>query len=89
MNIPEMLNTTTVAQTRERYRKNQKALANIIYLVTIGVFEECKEIVGEDDLNQMVTEILVQQEYIREREKANWGWNRDIVDFSEDEDRIA
>lgn len=89
MNIPEMLNTTTVAQTRERYRKNQKALANIIYLVTIGVFEEWKEIVGEDDLNQMVTEILVQQEYIREREKANWGWNRDIVDFSEDEDRIA
>lgn len=89
MNIPEMLSTTTVAQTRERYRKNQKALANIIYLVTTGAFEECKEIVGEDDLNQMVTEILVQQEYIREREKANWGWNRDIVDFSEDEDRIA
>lgn len=89
MNRPEMLSTTTVAQTRERYRKNQKALGNIIRLVTTGAFEECKEIVGEDDLNQMMTEILVQQEYIREREKANWGWNRDIVDFSEDEDRIA
>lgn len=89
MNRPEMLSTTTVAQTRERYRKNQKALGNIIRLVTTGAFEERKEIVGEDDLNQMMTEILVQQEYIREREKANWGWNRDIVDFSEDEDRIA
>lgn len=29
MNRPEMLNTTTVAQTRERYRKNQKALAKL------------------------------------------------------------
>lgn len=89
MNRPEMLSTTTVAQTRERYRKNQRALGNIIRLVMTGSFEECKQIVGEDDLNQMMTEILVQQEYIREREKANWGWNRDIVDFSEDEDRIA
>lgn len=89
MERPEFLNTVTVGDTRRKYRENQKSLDNMMNLVTTGIYEEIKGISGESIINQMMTEILVQQEYIREREISNWGWNRDIVDFSEDEDRIA
>lgn len=61
----------------------------MMYLVTTGVYEEVKRIAGESIINQVMAEILVQQEYIREREKANWGWDRESVDFSKDKNRIA
>lgn len=86
---PEFLNTVTVGDTRRKYRENQKSLDNMMNLVATGIYEEIKGISGESIINQMMTEILVQQEYIREREISNWGWNRDIVDFRKDEDRIA
>lgn len=89
MKKPESLNTITVAQTREKYRNNQKSLDNMMYLVPTGVYEEVKGIAGESIINQVMAEILVQQEYIREREKANWGWDRESVDFSKDKNRIA
>lgn len=89
MKKPESLNTVTVAQTREIFRNNQKSLGNMMYLVTTGVYEEVKGIAGESIINQVMAEILVQQEYIREREKANWGWDRESVDFSKDKNRIA
>lgn len=89
MKKPEYLNTVTVAQTREKYRSNQKSLDNMVYLVTTGVYEEIKGIAGESIINQSMTEILLQQEYIREREKANWGWDKETIDFSKHEDRIA
>lgn len=73
MKKPESLNTITVAQTREKYRNNQKSLDNMMHLVATGIYEEIKGIAGESIINQVMTEILVQQEYIREREKANWG----------------
>ena len=41
-----------------------------------------KEIAGETYINRAITELLIQQEYIREREKENWGWDRDVADFS-------
>lgn len=89
MKKPESLNTVTVAQTREKFRNNQKSLGNMMYLVTTVVYEEVKGIAGESIINQVMAEILVQQEYIREREKANWGWDRESVDFSKDKNRIA
>ena len=89
MKKPESLNTVTAAQTREKFRNNQKSLDNMMYLVTTGVYEEVKGIAGESIINQVMAEILVQQEYIREREKANWGWDRESVDFSKDKNRIA
>lgn len=82
MNRPEFLNTVTVGQTRQKYRDNVKALDNIFLLVSTGSLEEIKEIAGEWVINQAMTEIIIQQEYIREREKANWGWDRGFVDFS-------
>lgn len=81
MNRPEFLNTVTVGQTRQKYRYNVKALDNIFLLVSTGSLEEIKEIAGEWVINQAMTEMIIQQEYIREREKANWGWDRGFVDF--------
>lgn len=89
MKKPESLNTITVAQTREKYRNNQKSLDNMMYLVATGIYEEIKGIAGESIINQVMTEILVQQEYIREREKANWGWDKESIDFSKHKGRIA
>ena len=82
MKKPEFLNTVTIGQTRQKYRDNVKVLDNICLLVSTGSLEEVKEIAGESLINKVVTELLVQQEYIREREKANWGWDREVTDFS-------
>lgn len=82
MKKPEMLNTVTVGETRQKYRDNIKALDNILLLVSTGLLEETKEVAGEWVINQMMAELIIQQEYIRERERANWGWSRKVVDFS-------
>lgn len=81
MERPEMLYTITVGQTRQKYRDNIKALDNISLLVSTGSLEEIKEIAGEWVINQAMAEMIIQQEYIRERERDNWGWNRVVVDF--------
>ena len=73
MNRPEFLNTVTIGQTRQKYRDNVKALDNILLLVSTGILEEAKEVAGEWVINQMMAELVIQQEYIRDREKANWG----------------
>lgn len=82
MKKPETLNTVTVGETRQKYRDNVKALDNILLLVSTGILEEAKEVAGEWVVNQTMAELVIQQEYIREREKANWGWSRKVVDFS-------
>lgn len=82
MERPEMLYTITVGQTRQKYRDNIKALDNILSLTMRGSLEEIKEIAGEWAINRAMAEMIIQQEYIREREKTNWGWDRGVVDFS-------
>ena len=82
MERPEMLYTITVGQTRQKYRDNKKALDNILSLTMCGSLEEIKEIAGEWVINRVMAEMIIQQEYIREREKTNWGWDRGVVDFS-------
>lgn len=82
MKKPETLNTVTVGETRQKYKDNVKALDNILLLVSTGILEEAKEVAGEWVINQTMAELVTQQEYIREREKANWGWSRKVVDFS-------
>lgn len=85
---PYYLNTVTIGQTRQKYRDNVKSLDNIFEMVLRGSLEEAKEIVGESIINQVMTEIIIQQEYIREREKANWGWDKEMIDFSKHENCI-
>ena len=82
MKKPEFLNTVTIGQTRQKYKDNVKALDNILLLVSTGILEEAKEVDGEWVINRVMAELVIQQEYIREREKANWGWDREITDFS-------
>lgn len=82
MERPEMLYTITVGQTRQKYRDNIKALDNILSLTMCGSLEEIEEIAGEWVINRVMAEMIIQQEYIREREKTNWGWDRGVVDFS-------
>lgn len=82
MERPEFLNTVTIGDTRRKYRENQKTLDNMVRLVSLGIIQETFNGDNEWGFNQVMTEIILQQEYIREREKANWGWDREIVDFS-------
>lgn len=82
MKKPEFLNTVTIGQTRQKYKDNVKALDNILLLASTGILEETKEVAGEWVINRVMAELVIQQEYIREREKANWGWDREITDFS-------
>lgn len=70
MKKPEHLNTITIGQTRQKYLANRAALDNTLLLVSTGVWGETINLVGESMLNCVLTEILVQQEYIREREKS-------------------
>ena len=70
MKRPEFLITVTIGETREQYRENNKALDNTMKLVMTGVWEELKSIAGESALNRGLTELIIQQEYIRERRKA-------------------
>lgn len=85
---PEYLYTITVGQTRQKYRDNVKYLNNILEMVLSGCLEDAKEVAGERAINQMMTEMIVQQEYIREREKANWGWDKETIDFSKHKECI-
>lgn len=82
MEKPEFLGAITIGQARQTYRNNIKFLDNYLELVLNGRLEEIKEITGEWVVNQAMTEIIIQQEYIREREKDNWGWDRGVTDFS-------
>ena len=67
---------------RRKYRENQKSLDNMMLLVSSGTIQEVFNGDNEWVFNQVMTETILQQEYIRERERANWGWNRGVVDFS-------
>lgn len=82
MERPEFLNTVTIGDTRRKYRENQKLLDNMMLLVSSGTIQEVFNGDNEWVFNQVMTETILQQEYIRERERANWGWNRGVVDFS-------
>lgn len=82
MERPEFLNTVTIGDTRRKYRENQKSLDNMMRLVSSGIIQEAFNADNEWVFNQVMAEIILQQEYIRERERANCGWNRGVVDFS-------
>lgn len=88
MERPEYLKATTIKETRERYRKNQKIFNRAVLLITTGIFAEICTPQKESIVNQVYTEIIQQQEYIRERENDNWGWKKNQHDFSKDADCI-
>ena len=70
MTRPDTLTTTTVGQTREKYRKNQKALDNVLLLTTTGSFTDWND---ESIVNTFMRSLVVEQEDIRERERKKLG----------------
>ena len=82
MERPEFLNTVTIGATRRKYRENQKSLDNMMLLVSSGTIQEVFNGDSEWVFNQVMTETILQQEYIRERERTNWGWDKEAIDFS-------
>lgn len=88
MDRPETLTFTTVGEARKQYRKNQKSLDRVLLLVKTGVYAEMNNTVDESLLNTILTTMITEQEYLREREAKNWGWNPEHIDFSTSEDKI-
>ena len=81
MNRPEMLRAITVGDVRKEIRDNLKSLVWIGQMMSNGFLDEARGDL-ETYLNRVMTEYVIQQEYLREREAANWGWSKDVVDFS-------
>ena len=88
MERPKFLNTITVYDTRRKYKENLQALSNTMDLVSSGTIREVFSGDNEWVFNRAMAETILQQQYIRERERANWGWNRNIIDFSKHESCI-
>lgn len=83
-----MSKAITIAEIRKQYRRNQKSLNRIVLLVQTGSLPDIHEIGGEWVINQMLTDLLIEQEYIRKRERENWGWRKEVYDFSNDAECI-
>lgn len=88
MNRPETLTYTTIGEARAQYRKNQKLLNRVVLFTNTGVYAEMNSTTGESLLNTLLVNVIIEQEYLREREAKNWGWKPERVDFSTMEDRI-
>lgn len=80
MERPEGLFSTTIGETRREIKKNLKALEELGWTLTNGFCDIPSSC--ERWINITMTNFVVQQEYLRECESANWGWDRKIVDFS-------
>lgn len=83
-----MSKAITIAEIRKQYRRNQKSLNRIVLLTQTNSLPDIHNIGGEWVINQMLTDLLIEQEYIRKRECENWGWRKEVYDFSNDAECI-
>ena len=83
-----MSKAITIAEIRKQYRRNQKSLNRIVLLTQTNSLPDIHNIGGEWVINQMLTDLLIEQEYIRKRERENWGWRKEVFDFSNDAECI-
>lgn len=88
MERPELLNVGLPTDLRKRYRSTQKQLERVMFSVRTGALLEAHEAISESFFNQMLTEWVTEQEYIRECEKNNFSWEKEWHDFSKDADCI-
>lgn len=88
MERPELLNVGLPSDLRKKYRNTQKQLERMMLSVRTGTLLEAHEVISESFFNQMLTEWVTEQEYIREREKNNFGWEKEWHDFRKDADCI-
>lgn len=66
-----MSKAITIAEIRKQYRRNQKSLNRIVLLTQTNSLPDIHNIGGEWVINQMLTDLLIEQEYIRKREREN------------------
>ena len=83
-----MSKAITIAEIRKQYRRNQKSLNRIVLLTQTNSLPDIHNIGGEWVINQMLTDLLIEQEYIRKREREIWGWRKEVYDFSNDAECI-
>ena len=83
-----MSKAITIAEIRKQYRRNQKILNRIVLLTQTNSLPDIHNIGDEWVINQMLTDLLIEQEYIRKRERENWGWHKEVYDFSNDAECI-
>lgn len=62
-------------------KNNIRALNYIGWCLANG-FIDAETLKYESAINQVMTEYVIQAEYLRDREANNWGWDRKIIDFS-------
>lgn len=73
MERPESLLAVTIADYKEVYEVNKRILNSIAMLVVTNSFIDLPNNYYESVLNYLFTELILQQEYIRECEAENWG----------------
>lgn len=73
MERPESLLAVTIADYKEVYEVNKRILNSIAMLVVTNSFIDLPNNYYESVLNYLFTELILQQEYIRECETENWG----------------
>lgn len=80
MKRPETLSAVTVKQYREQYRKNKESLSCILNSVLAG-FAAPPDL--ETALNFVMSSYVEENDYVRECERRNYGWDKSLVDFSQ------
>ena len=79
MKRPDSFYAVTVKEYREKYNENRRCLSNYYNMVLAG-FEIPAEV--ENVTNSVLSMMIEQNDYIREAEKRNYGWDKNLVDFS-------
>ena len=81
MERPRYLQECTVVGIREEVKNNVRALKYIGWCMANG-FISPETLKYESIINQIMAEYVCHAEYLRDREANNWGWDRNVVDFS-------
>lgn len=79
MTAPDILKGCTVKQYREQYAEFHKSLQKMASILLSG--EYLPEHL-ESAVNITMADLVEAMDYVRDGERRNWGWNKDLVDFS-------
>lgn len=84
MERPRYLQGCTVGEIRKEVKKNLMSLRHTGWMLANGFVSVDSPVTPELEtfLNKTMTEYVIQAEYLRDREANNWGWDRNVVDFS-------
>lgn len=82
MIAPNILKGCTVKQYREQYTEFNKSLQNMAWFL-LNANGKCSIPEHlESAVNLSMADFVEAMDYVRERERNNWGWDMNLVDFS-------